>query len=119
MCVNQGDVTINSTWIVNCSDLNMTYMKEKVCKEKNWNGKLACTFPLMEWWIPGTLSVIVLILTYFAEVISVYCLPKFEHYLQLFTRVNVNKCGKFLQSCILALSQQIAILVYTLWVKGM
>ena len=38
------------------------------------------TFPLMTWWISGTLSVVVLAITYFAEVISTIFSKKFDHF---------------------------------------
>ena len=85
-----------------------------------WKRKLICTFPLMQWWISGTLSVVVLAITYLAEVISSIVSKKFNHYLALYSRV----CCKehhwrtvFFHAMLLPLGQQMATLIYSHWIK--
>ena len=85
-----------------------------------WKHKLICTFPLMQWWISGTLSVVVLAITYLAEVISSIVSKKFNHYLALYSRV----CCKehhwrtvFFHAILLPLGQQMATLIYSHWIK--
>ena len=61
-----------------CPDIEC--VKKQCLVNDEWNHKLICTFPLMTWWISGTLSVVVLAITYFAEVISTIFSKKFDHF---------------------------------------
>ena len=101
-----------------CPDIEC--VKKQCLENDEWNHKLICTFPLMKWWISGTLSVVVLAITYLAEVISSIVSKKFNHYLALYSRV----CCKehhwrtvFFHAMLLPLGQQMATLIYSHWIK--
>ena len=64
----------------NSSCLDIACVKNQCLESEIWSHKLICTFPLMTWWISGTLSVVVLAITYFAEVISTIFSKKFDHF---------------------------------------
>ena len=104
----------------NSSCLDIACVKKQCVVSEVWKHKLICTFPLMQWWISGTLSVVVLAITYLAEVISSIVSKKFNHYLALYSRV----CCKehhwrtvFFHAILLPLGQQMATLIYSHWIK--
>ena len=103
----------------NCS--NVTYVRNECLQNSDWNQRLVCSFPLMTWWISGTLSVIVLAITYLAEVVSTLEYSKFDHYFEIFSRVccKEHKEGTiFVYGFILPLSQQMTCLIYCHWIKS-
>ena len=101
-----------------CPDIEC--VKKQCLENDEWNHKLICTFPLMKWWISGTLSVVVLAITYLAEVISTMASDKFNHYFELYSGVCCKKHhkGKIIaRGLILPLGQQMSTLIYGHWIK--
>ena len=104
----------------NSSCLDIACVKNQCLESEIWNHKLICTFPLMTWWISGTLSVIVLAITYLAEVISTIVSKKFDHFFALYSRVCCKKHNwgtVIVHALLLPLGQQMASLIYSQWIK--
>ena len=99
---------------------NVTFVKNLCLTSEDWNQRLVCYFPLMKWWIPGTVSASILLFTYLVEVATSLMFPKFDHYFEMFSGVCCRKHNKgviILYSLILPLSQQMTSLIYGHWVK--
>ena len=103
------------------SSCDLACFTEQCRNDDDWNRRLVCTFPLMEWWISGTLSVIVLAVTYLAEAISTIMSKKFDHYFQMYSGGCCKKHHKvkfIALGLILPLSQQVTTLIYGHWIKS-
>ena len=104
----------------NSSCLDIACVKNQCLESEIWSHKLICTFPLMTWWISGTLSVVVLAITYLAEVISTIVSKKFDHFFALYSRVCCKKHHwgtVIVHALLLPLGQQMASLIYSQWIK--
>jgi hypothetical protein len=104
----------------NSSCLDIACVKKQCVDSEVWKHKLICTFPLMQWWISGTLSVVVLAITYLAEVLSTMVSDKFNHYFELYSGVCCEKHHKWkiiARGLILPLGQQMSTLIYGHWIK--
>ena len=115
LCTIQPNLA-NSTTA--CS--NVTFVKNLCLTSEDWSLRLVCYFPLMKWWIPGTLSACILLFTYLVEVATSLTSPKFDHYFEMFSGVCCRKHNKgviILYSLILPLSQQMTSLIYGHCVK--
>ena len=113
LCETQKDL--------NGSCTDVTFVRD-MCLDTKWKQRLVCTFPLMEWWIAGTLSAVVLVVTYLAEAVSTLVSKKFDHYFGMFSQTCCRKhCKGEIIACgfLLPLSQQMSSLLYVLWIKGM
>ena len=112
LCETQKDLGSNCT--------NVAFVRN-MCLSERWNQRLVCTFPLMQWWIAGTLSAVVLVVTYLAEAVSTLVSDKFDHYFGMFSRTCCRKHSKgkiIAYGFILPLGQQMSSLFYVLWIKG-
>ena len=110
LCVEKPHLT-------RCFDIEVV---RGLCEDDEEKKRLFCTFPLMNDWIAGVLSVVILAITYFAEVITTLVSDKFDHYFEIFSGKCCRKHNKgmvIVCGFILPLSQQMSTLVYEHWIK--
>ena len=98
-----------------CKYSDVAYMKE-LCTTSEWSQRLVCSFTRMSQWIPGTITVIIMILTLIYEVIST---RKFTHYFSVFSGIcceEHNKGWITAYRFILPFTLQISALIYEHWI---
>ena len=100
-----------------CIYSNVTHMKE-LCMKTEWQKRLPCSFISMSSWIPWTITVIIMVITYLYEVFTT---NNFSHYFAVFSGICCEDHKRGWATAyrfILPLFQQILALIYNHWVSS-